>query len=241
MRTQLAVCAFLAICLAATAQTKIKGHRLGESPSEFLKSDAPLAIKLQECHQDAPHALTAEQVHSLPDDEISAIALHYPNFPNRKKLEKLAASSVVMSSDKRFPGRQVFCDAAIAVLEDGKDGRFLSDIYFPDISVPNTQFVFWKGSLSEIDLDLFHVEFADVSADFEQKVGMKPVETQPQMQNGMGAVWLDRVAVWTTPELHAVLHESRNPAKPELSFVIKSTALRSVEAAEKTSRPSALD
>ena len=98
---------------------------------------------------------------------------------------------------------------------------------------------FTNGKLEEmtLDLSLSTDTFDQFVADVSKKLSAKPVLSHPTMQNAMGANWADDDAVWSTPELHANLHESHNPASPTIRLVIETRAKHDKEALDHAKSP----
>ncbi len=228
--------------LSPTAQTVIKGHHLGESASEFLDADKAVRDQIHQCHVDAPQPLSPEQIKALSDADVVQLSLGFTDFPNRKKLMQRAAAGNVLSPDHRYSGQKVFCEAAIKVLEQGGSGIFLSDVYFENSARPLLQYGFWKGGLAEIVIDTMQGSYDDAVTDFSERARVNPMQEQIPMQNAMGATWKDRRALWESPELYAVLNESRNPANRNMSLVVQSRAYHEANVAlQKAAHKSALD
>lgn len=219
-----AVSALLSLTLQA--QT-FKGHRIGESTTEFLKLEPSLQAKVTDCQATAPRPLTSEEIIKRYGRK------RYEQYEKQEaERRKQGQSSEVMDQDMDVYGDK--CAALLDALVKGS-GSICGNGYNPGNSyaesllnrpvldprghpLPHVEisdgrgFNFKNGTLSALSLDVA-ADFGSVRDDVTSRLGIAPKEASVPYQNAFGARWQNRIDMWDSDELRVELTEDNNPAK----------------------------
>lgn len=102
--------------------------------------------------------------------------------------------------------------------------------------------LFEDGNLCEIKLLGAGDHYRQIRDDLSKRIGVKPIsERRVPMHNAHGAAWVDLLAVWLTPELHAHLEGDWNPESVGTFLVVESRAAYDKKRREEKAKPSPLD
>ena len=233
------VCAMLTI--HGVAQTTIKGHHLGETAQDFLRTESEIAARLDSCvyHE---HVVTALEVNGMSEmrallvSTTTAMMLSLPNKPNRNELKALADDKKVITINEPNRMDGMLCFRLITALVTGGT----KDLG----ATPTSESPIWTfsgGKLVAMAVAFSGATFPTVEADLSKRIGMSSNHTTPVFQNALGAHWNDNDSTWLSQELFADLHESNNPAAPSLKLTVQSRALYDQALRKRAQTPSPLD
>ncbi len=223
--------------LSLQAQS-FKGHHIGESVADFLKSEPAIDAKVKDCQANPPRALTPDEIGNRYGRKV-----YNRYMKEQAQLSSQGKHEVLFDKDPDAYGDK--CGALIDMLENRRahikgngydtlnpysikmDDEFLkgeraSIPPMPEVDLSNREFYFDKGELISLILSIA-ADYESVRKDVTSRVGVEPEEMSVPYHNAFGAHWEDITAVWDTTTLHIELSQEGNPAKPSLPHVLVQT------------------
>ncbi|QMV19695.1 hypothetical protein GOB94_14085 [Granulicella sp. 5B5] len=231
----------LLLVISAKAQVMVKGHYIGETAADFLRSEPSIVDDLASCHLDDP-----EPPRKLTQDDVReafrqrrAVIMNGEEV-TKAEAERLAAEGKLLQEfpDDRTPTEKSRCSILYAAFESS---AHLSGFFSRSKNIARVEWQFSNGKLAEI-LVQYSLEDADrVSDDFSKRVGFPPKNSETAEFNVYGARWADNSSCWDGSFTFACLSESHNPADSYATLHLISKELLQQESAERAKRPSPLD
>lgn len=196
----------------------VKGHALGESIPEFIKSDPQIRVLVIEC-KDGPRVLSVEEVRkAFPPASKKKI-----QAAERGELRESGEDYSVRCESAIKLGRAIAGNTPVTVSTGARFRDFMSAQELAGLgggrSAWMARWSFADGKLTRIEFDSLS-SYAEVRDDLTGKLGINPTEISIPYQNGFGARWSDPVADWITDKYHAVLTEGRDPVHPTWATLI---------------------
>ncbi len=131
------------------------------------------------------------------------------------------------------------CGSEINALENNGDGTIqISGEDVGDVA----EWRFEGGLLTVVSISLC-CEYHAIRDDLSKRIGATPSESKSVYQNGFGARWAARTAVWMTRKYHAKLFENNDPTSEDRYSVVTIETRKSYDAAQikEKNKPSPLD
>jgi hypothetical protein len=238
---------FAVVSCHAQSQT-FKGHRIGESFSDFLKAEPVIQEKLTYCQSTTPHQLTPDEIAKLSPEELrSRYGAWAKSFKQYLKIEanyNKPNGGLPSQKDQEQAEYQSKCSDLLNLIAKG-EGELTGvgvgpNTFAPEFNEYFRQFTFEGGHLIKFSLDIV-AGFGQARDDISARLGVIPVETTTPYQNGFGANWNDHTASWDDDSVHVVLFLSDNPARESArpSFLAESQYLhrKSLQIQKNAPRP----
>lgn len=210
---------FVAVSYHAQSQT-FKGHRIGESFSDFFQAEPALQERRTYCQTDTPHQLSPDEIAKLSPDELrTRYGAWAKSFKQYLKIEadyNKPNGALPSRKDQEQAEYQSKCRDLLNAIVKG-DGELTGvgvgpNTYSSEINDYLRLFTFEGGHLIKFSLDIV-AGFGQARDDISARLGVRPVETTTPYQNGFGANWNDHTATWDNDSVHVELFLSDNPAR----------------------------
>lgn len=140
------------------------------------------------------------------------------------------------------------CDMLENLLDRHQEGKlplilFLSPDAIKDAIEKSDIFCTWtfRNGIVQVIESNFTSSYSKIVTDLTTRIGSKPAEKEVSMQNGYGATWQNRTAVWTTPVDFIRLKENNDPTSSGLNLLVESRTQYDAEVKAIAVKPSPLD
>lgn len=213
-RTAAMIIVLASSALAQQLSLRIKGHQLGETGADFLKSESSVQANLDDCHNKPLRAITPDEVKQM-------------RTANKRYYEEMARQGRLFNQDENAYKER--CGSVIDAFD--KHGSAYVDVHYPTSESAVATWAFDGGRLVGLSMRIFG-NYVAISADLTKRIGVKPEESEVPYHNGFGARWVNFSSEWLTSDVHVALLEDNNPTSQGV-FLSASTRAKYEEVLEK--------
>ena len=210
---------FAVVTCHAQSQT-FKGHRIGESFSDFVKAEPAIQEKLTYCQTTTPHQLSPDEIEKLSPEQLrSRYGAWAKSFKQYMKIEanyNKPDGALPSQKDQEQAEYRSKCSDLLNLSAKG-DGELTGtgvgpNTYSSEINDYLRLFTFEGGRLVQLSTDLV-ANFDGARDDITKRVEVDPKEVKTPYHNAFGATWLDYSASWDNDSIHVELSQTNNPGE----------------------------